>query len=145
MNVLAAMGLSYKDFAGVDWMGFSGAAQRLQDKQADVTFTTEPGRPRPRIAEPNYLCECHWGWTIEESMTKKMVETVRSSFSQPGCHPHGHLGGQWGGRTDHHHRWPNGSVTGNSRQEVGVEVTEVLGRRLCQDGPGCIPRGKTSH
>ncbi len=50
LNVLAAYGLTYKDFAGVDWLSFSGAAQRLQDKQADVTFTTA-GWPTAAIQE----------------------------------------------------------------------------------------------
>jgi hypothetical protein len=50
LNVLASHGLTYKDFAGVDWLGFSGASQRLQDKQADVTFTTA-GWPTAAITE----------------------------------------------------------------------------------------------
>jgi uncharacterized protein len=50
LNVLSAYNLTYKDFAGVDWLGFSGAAQRLQDKQADVTFTTA-GWPTAAITE----------------------------------------------------------------------------------------------
>ena len=53
-NVLSAYdlwdGKSYKGFASVDWLGFSGAAQRLQDKQADVTFTTA-GWPTAAIQE----------------------------------------------------------------------------------------------
>src|SRR5512145_982365 len=31
LNVLDSLGLSYKDFSGVDWLGFSGASQRLKD------------------------------------------------------------------------------------------------------------------
>src|SRR5512137_2573000 len=50
LNVLSAYGYTYKDFASVDWLGFSGAAQRLQDKQADVTFTTA-GWPTAAIQE----------------------------------------------------------------------------------------------
>ncbi len=50
LNVLAAYGYTYKDFAGVDWLSFSGGAQRLQDKQADVTFTTA-GWPTAAITE----------------------------------------------------------------------------------------------
>ena len=50
LNVLGAYGYTYKDFAGVDWLSFSGAAQRLQDKQADVTFTTA-GWPTAAIQE----------------------------------------------------------------------------------------------
>ena len=50
LNVLGVYGFTYKDFAGVDWLGFSGAAQRLQDKQADVTFTTA-GWPTAAIQE----------------------------------------------------------------------------------------------
>jgi TRAP transporter TAXI family solute receptor len=72
LNILAAMGLSYKDFAGVDWLGFSGAAQRLQDKQADVIFTTA-GWPTAAISElaisTNIILV-----PIEEPMIKKMVE-----------------------------------------------------------------------
>jgi TRAP transporter TAXI family solute receptor len=50
LNVLGVYGYTYKDFASVDWLGFSGAAQRLQDKQADVTFTTA-GWPTAAIQE----------------------------------------------------------------------------------------------
>ena len=50
LNVLGAYGYTYKDFADVDWLSFSGAAQRLQDKQADVTFTTA-GWPTAAITE----------------------------------------------------------------------------------------------
>jgi TRAP transporter TAXI family solute receptor len=50
INVLDGLGLSYKDFSGVDWLGFSGASQRLKDKQADVTFTTA-GWPTAAITE----------------------------------------------------------------------------------------------
>jgi TRAP transporter TAXI family solute receptor len=50
LNILGVYGYTYKDFAGVDWLGFSGAAQRLQDKQADVTFTTA-GWPTAAIQE----------------------------------------------------------------------------------------------
>jgi TRAP transporter TAXI family solute receptor len=50
LNILGVYGFTYKDFAGVDWLGFSGAAQRLQDKQADVTFTTA-GWPTAAIQE----------------------------------------------------------------------------------------------
>jgi TRAP transporter TAXI family solute receptor len=49
-NVLEALGLTYKDFSGVDWLGFSGASQRLKDKQGDVTFTTA-GWPTAAITE----------------------------------------------------------------------------------------------
>ncbi len=49
-NVLAALGLAYGDFAGTDFLGFSGAAQRLKDKQTDVTFTTA-GFPTAAITE----------------------------------------------------------------------------------------------
>jgi TRAP transporter TAXI family solute receptor len=49
-NILDGLGLSYKDFSGVDWLGFSGASQRLKDKQADVTFTTA-GWPTAAITE----------------------------------------------------------------------------------------------
>lgn len=72
LNILQAMGLTYKDFAGVDWLGFSGAAQRLQDKQADVTFTTA-GWPTAAITElamstPIVLVP------IEEDLIKKLTK-----------------------------------------------------------------------
>jgi TRAP-type uncharacterized transport system substrate-binding protein len=49
-NVLEGLGLSYKDFSSTDWLSFSGASQRLKDKQADVTFTTA-GWPTAAITE----------------------------------------------------------------------------------------------
>ena len=73
LNVLAAQGLTYKDFAGVDWLGFSGAAQRLQDKQADVTFTTA-GWPTAAITElamsTNIVLV-----PIDEAMINKITKT----------------------------------------------------------------------
>ncbi len=50
LNILGVYGYTYKDFANVDWLSFSGGAQRLQDKQADVTFTTA-GWPTAAITE----------------------------------------------------------------------------------------------
>lgn len=50
LNVLSVYGYTYKDFSNVDWLSFSGGAQRLQDKQADVTFTTA-GWPTAAITE----------------------------------------------------------------------------------------------
>jgi len=50
LNILGAYGYAYKDFSSVDWLSFSGGAQRLQDKQADVTFTTA-GWPTAAITE----------------------------------------------------------------------------------------------
>jgi TRAP transporter TAXI family solute receptor len=72
LNVLGAYGYTYKDFASVDWLGFSGAAQRLQDKQADVTFTTA-GWPTSAIQElafgtPIILVP------IDEPMIKKLTK-----------------------------------------------------------------------
>ena len=49
-SVLSGIGLTYDDFANVDWLGFSGAAQRLKDRQADVTFVTA-GWPTAAITE----------------------------------------------------------------------------------------------
>ncbi len=49
-NVLEGLGLAYKDFSNTDWLSFSGASQRLKDKQADVTFTTA-GWPTAAITE----------------------------------------------------------------------------------------------
>lgn len=50
LNILGVYGYTYKDFTSVDWLSFSGGAQRLQDKQADVTFTTA-GWPTAAITE----------------------------------------------------------------------------------------------
>jgi len=73
LNVLTAHGLTYKDFSGVDWLGFSGAAQRLQDKQADVTFTTA-GWPTAAITElamsTNIVLV-----PIDEAMISKITKT----------------------------------------------------------------------
>ena len=73
LNVLTAYGLTYKDFAGVDWLSFSGAAQRLQDKQADVTFTTA-GWPTAAITElamsTNIVLV-----PIDEAMINKITKT----------------------------------------------------------------------
>jgi TRAP transporter TAXI family solute receptor len=54
-NVLSVYGMwdskkSYTGFKNVDWLSFSGASQRLQDKQTDVTFTTA-GWPTAAIQE----------------------------------------------------------------------------------------------
>lgn len=72
LNILAAIGLSYKDFANVDWLGFSGAAQRLQDKQADVAFITA-GWPTAAVTELAISTNITLV-PIEESSIKKMVE-----------------------------------------------------------------------
>lgn len=72
LNVLKAYGYTYKDFAGVDWLGFSGAAQRLQDKQADVTFTTA-GWPTAAITELAISTNINL-IPIEESMIRKLTK-----------------------------------------------------------------------
>jgi len=72
LNVLACYGLTYKDFAGVDWLGFSGASQRLQDKQADVTFTTA-GWPTAAITELAMSTEIVLV-PIEEEMIAKITK-----------------------------------------------------------------------
>jgi len=72
LNVLAGYGLTYKDFAGVDWLGFSGASQRLQDKQADVTFTTA-GWPTAAITELAMSTEIVLV-PIEEEMIAKITK-----------------------------------------------------------------------
>ncbi len=48
--VLWGLGLTYDDFANVDWLSFAGAAQRLKDRQADVAFITA-GWPTAAITE----------------------------------------------------------------------------------------------
>jgi len=73
LNVLAAHGLTYKDFAGVDWLSFSGAAQRLQDKQADVTFTTA-GWPTAAITELAMSTDIVLV-PIDENMINKITKT----------------------------------------------------------------------
>ena len=50
LAVLTGLGLTYKDFDNVDWLGFSGAGQRLKDRQADVAFITA-GWPTAAITE----------------------------------------------------------------------------------------------
>jgi TRAP transporter TAXI family solute receptor len=71
LNVLSAYKLTYKDFAGVDWLSFSGAAQRLQDKQADVTFTTA-GWPTAAIQELAIASPINLV-PIEEAMIKELT------------------------------------------------------------------------
>jgi TRAP transporter TAXI family solute receptor len=73
LNVLAGYGLTYKDFAGVDWLGFSGASQRLQDKQADVTFTTA-GWPTAAITELAMSTDIVLV-PIDEAMINKITKT----------------------------------------------------------------------
>jgi len=73
LNILSGYGLTYKDFAGVDWLGFSGAAQRLQDKQADVTFTTA-GWPTAAITELSMSTGIILV-PIEEDMIAKITKT----------------------------------------------------------------------
>jgi TRAP transporter TAXI family solute receptor len=79
LNVLAGYGLTYKDFAGVDWLGFSGASQRLQDKQADVTFTTA-GWPTAAITELAMSTEIVLV-PIEEDMIAKITK-MHSFYSK---------------------------------------------------------------
>jgi len=50
LAVLSGIGLTYDDFANVDWLSFSGATQRLKDKQADVAFITA-GWPTAAVTE----------------------------------------------------------------------------------------------
>lgn len=72
LNVLSGYNLTYKDFAGVDWLGFSGASQRLQDKQADVTFTTA-GWPTAAITELSMSTDIVLV-PIEEEMIEKLTK-----------------------------------------------------------------------
>jgi len=72
LNVLSAYGYTYKDFASVDWLGFSGAAQRLQDKQADVTFTTA-GWPTSAVQELAFGTKITMV-PIDEPMIKKLTK-----------------------------------------------------------------------
>jgi len=72
LNILSGYGMTYKDFASVDWLGFSGAAQRLQDKQADVTFITA-GWPTAAIVELAMSTEIVLV-PIEEDMIKNLTK-----------------------------------------------------------------------
>lgn len=72
-NILSGYGMTNKDFASVDWLGFSGAAQRLQDKQADVTFITA-GWPTAAIVELAMSTEIVLV-PIEEDMIKNLTKT----------------------------------------------------------------------
>jgi TRAP transporter TAXI family solute receptor len=72
LNVLSVYRLTYKDFSGVDWLSFSGAAQRLQDKQADVTFTTA-GWPTAAIQELAIAAPINLV-PIDEAMIKELTK-----------------------------------------------------------------------
>ena len=50
LNILSCYGMTFKDFASVDWLPFSGGAQRLQDKQSDVTVVVA-GWPTAAVVE----------------------------------------------------------------------------------------------
>jgi uncharacterized protein len=77
-NVLSAYGMwdsqkkEYVGFKSVDWLGFSGAAQRLQDKQADVTFTTA-GWPTSAVQELAFGTKIVMV-PIDEPMIKKLTK-----------------------------------------------------------------------
>jgi len=73
LNIFSGYGMTYKDFASVDWLGFSGAAQRLQDKQADVTFITA-GWPTAAIVELAMSTDIILV-PIEEDMIKNLTKT----------------------------------------------------------------------
>jgi hypothetical protein len=73
LNILSVYNLAYKDFGGVDWLGFSGASQRLQDKQADVTFTTA-GWPTAAITELSMSTDIVLV-SIEEDMIAKITKS----------------------------------------------------------------------
>ncbi|MCX5824714.1 MAG: TAXI family TRAP transporter solute-binding subunit [Deltaproteobacteria bacterium] len=72
-NIISGYGMTNKDFASVDWLGFSGAAQRLQDKQADVTFITA-GWPTAAIVELAMSTEIVLV-PIEEDIIKNLTKT----------------------------------------------------------------------
>jgi TRAP transporter TAXI family solute receptor len=71
LNVLTALGLTYKDFANVDWLSFAGASQRLKDRQADVAFITA-GWPTASITELSTTTDITLV-PIEEEMIKKLT------------------------------------------------------------------------
>jgi TRAP transporter TAXI family solute receptor len=72
LNILAAMGLTYKDFAGVDWVPYTGMVQRLQDKQMDVAFLTV-GWPASAVTELAMATEIVLV-PIEEEMRDKLTK-----------------------------------------------------------------------
>jgi len=92
LNVLSVYKLEYKDFAGVDWLSFSGAAQRLQDKQTDVTFTTA-GWPTAAIQELSISANVVL-IPIDEAKIRELTN--------------GYLQGAGKGCADHHHHGPMG-------------------------------------
>jgi TRAP transporter TAXI family solute receptor len=71
LNVLTALGFTYKDFANVDWLSFAGASQRLKDRQADVAFITA-GWPTASITELSTTTDIILV-PIEEKMIQKLT------------------------------------------------------------------------
>jgi hypothetical protein len=49
-NIILAAGMSFNDFGSLDWLGFSGISQRMQDNQADAGFITA-GIPTSSVME----------------------------------------------------------------------------------------------
>jgi TRAP transporter TAXI family solute receptor len=49
-NILKEAGMTFDDFGSLDWLGFSGIAQRMQDNQADAGFITA-GIPTSSVME----------------------------------------------------------------------------------------------
>ena len=104
LNVLGVYGYTYKDFAGVDWLVFSGAAQRPQDKQADVTFTTA-GWPTAAIQELAISAKI-MVVPIDEAKIKEL--TKKYPFYSRIVPSKGTLQGPGEGRGHHHHDGPVG-------------------------------------
>ncbi len=49
-NILKQAGMTFDDFGSLDWLGFSGISQRMQDNQADAGFITA-GIPTSSVME----------------------------------------------------------------------------------------------
>jgi uncharacterized protein len=49
-NIMKSAGMSFTDFGSLDWLSFSGIAQRMQDNQADAGFITA-GIPTSAVME----------------------------------------------------------------------------------------------
>ncbi len=147
LNILTGLGLTYKDFAGVDWLGFSGAAQRLQDKQADVTFTTA-GWPTAAITELAMSTEIVLVPIEEDAIAEADADVL---LLQQGRHSQGHLQGDEGGCGHDHDHGPVGGGRAGSRRPglqadqgpLGEEQGRAERRRCAGEGP-CQGEGRAA-
>ena len=96
----------------MDWLGFSGAAQRLQDKQADVTFTTA-GWPTAAITELAMSTDIVLV-PIEEDAIKKLTQ-MYSFYSKVVIPKDTYKGMKAGCAHDHDHGPVGGGRAGSRR------------------------------